>query len=90
RIIALARWYAVRVRVLTQRQHRPAYTDVRALARELRALGAHNLNAGRAAGLAGRDTWRRLQQAYAALADPDGSLPATWRVVSLVLERADD
>jgi len=89
-LVAAAGAAGLRVRVLTQRQHRPAYTDVRALARELRALGAHNLNAGRAAGLAGRDTWRRLQQAYAALADPDGSLPATWRVVSLVLERADD
>ncbi len=89
-LVAAACAAGLRVRALTQRQHRPAYADVRALAHELRTLGAHNLNAGRAAGLAGRDTWQRLQDAYAALANPDGSLPATWRVIHLVLERADD
>ena len=89
-LVAAACAAGLRVRALAQRQHRPAYADVRALAHELRTLGAHNLNAGRAAGLAGRDTWQRLQDAYAALANPDGSLPATWRVIHLVLERADD
>ncbi len=89
-LVAAAGAAGLRVRALTQRQRRPAYADVRALARELRALGAHNLNAGRAAGLAGRDTWQRLQDAYAALANPDGTLPATWRVVHLLLEKADD
>ncbi len=86
-----AAWAAgLRVRTLTQRCHRPAYADVGALARELRALGAHNLNPGRASGLAGRASWRRLQEAYAVLANPDGSLPASWRVVYLVLEKRDD
>ncbi len=85
-----ARAAGLRVRTLVQRCHRPAYADVRALARELRALGAHNLNQGRASGLAGRASWRRLQEAYAVLANPDGSLPASWRVVYLVLEKCDD
>ncbi len=57
------------------------------LARDLRAIGAHNVNAGRPGGLAGRGAWRRLQSAYALLANPDGTLPATYRALCLRLEK---
>lgn len=77
----------LRLKDLRQRYLRVPYADVLVLARELRTLGAHNLNEGRAAGLAGRRSWRRLQDAYARLAAPDGSLPASWRVVRLELEK---
>lgn len=79
----------LRLRVLEQCYLRVAYRDVRTLAHELRALGAHNINPGRAPGLAGRHAWARLQGAYALLADAAGMLPASWRIVRLVLERAD-
>ncbi|MBP6381469.1 MAG: malonyl-ACP O-methyltransferase BioC [Pseudomonadales bacterium] len=75
------------VRVIGQKYHLPAYPDAQALARELRALGAHNVNAGRPDGLAGRGAWRRLQSAYAELANPDGTLPATYRALCLWLEK---
>lgn len=75
----------LRLRELTQHDERRLHADVRALAHELRAIGAHNLNEGRATGLAGRTRWRRLQEAYAPLAGSDGALPSTWRVLRLVL-----
>lgn len=56
------------------------HADVRALMHGLRAIGAHNMNAGRARGLTGRGAWRRMEQAYEALREPRG-LPATWQVV---------
>lgn len=55
------------------------YREVRDLTRELKALGAHNVNAGKSAGLTGR---RRIQQFLAAY-EPfrrDGKLPATYEV----------
>jgi len=72
---------------IDQRYHLPRYDDVQSLARELRALGAHNVNSGRPPSLAGRARWRCLAQAYAALADSDGKLPATYRAVCLKLEK---
>lgn len=56
------------------------YADVRALMRELKAIGAHNVNAGRPAGLTGRAALARLAAAYEAFRI-DGRLPATFEVV---------
>jgi malonyl-CoA O-methyltransferase len=77
----------LRITGFDQRYHCPRYDDVQSLARELRALGAHNVNSGRQPSLAGRARWRLLQQAYAALADSEGKLPATYRAVCLRLEK---
>lgn len=58
------------------------YPDVLALSRELKALGAHNLNSGRPAGMTGR---RRLQQfaaAYEQFREQDNrQLPVSWEVI---------
>ncbi len=83
-----ARAAGLAVRAIAQSYHLPAYPDVQGLARDLRAIGAHNVNAGRPGGLAGRGAWRRLQSAYAVLANPDGTLPATYRALCLRLEKA--
>jgi malonyl-CoA O-methyltransferase len=56
------------------------YPDALALMRELKAIGAHNVNAGRSRGLTGRKGWQQMLQAYEALRTPQG-LPATWEVV---------
>jgi malonyl-CoA O-methyltransferase len=59
------------------------YADARALMRELKALGAHNVDARRARGLTGRRTFDRMNAAYEALRQPAG-LPATWQLVYAV------
>lgn len=66
--------------VLDVDRHLRHYTDAAALMRELKALGAHNVDARRARGLTGRATWARMQAAYEAQRQGAG-LPATWQVV---------
>ena len=57
-----------------------SYADVRALMRDLKAIGAHNVNAGRARGLTGRQAIERMTAAYER-ERRDGRLPATYEVV---------
>jgi malonyl-CoA O-methyltransferase len=59
------------------------YADARALMRELKALGAHNVDARRARGLTGRRSFERMNAAYEAQRLP-GGLPATWQLVYAV------
>jgi malonyl-CoA O-methyltransferase len=66
--------------VLDVDRHIRHYADARALMRELKALGAHNVDARRARGLTGRNAWARMNQAYEARRQTAG-LPATWQVV---------
>lgn len=56
------------------------YPDVRSLMAGLKAIGAHNLNAGRPRGLTGRGAFSRMTAAYETRRDARG-LPATWQVV---------
>ncbi len=56
------------------------YTDVKALMRELKAIGAHNVMPGRRAGLMGADAWRRIAAAYETRRSA-GRLPATFEVI---------
>jgi malonyl-CoA O-methyltransferase len=56
------------------------YADALALMRDLKAIGAHNVTAGRPRGLVGRGRLRRMQHAYEAYRR-DGRLPATYEVV---------
>jgi malonyl-CoA O-methyltransferase len=56
------------------------YPDVMGLMRELKAIGAHNVTAGRPAGLTGRNALKQMTAAY----EPcrrDGVLPASYEVV---------
>ncbi|MGH8678878.1 MAG: malonyl-ACP O-methyltransferase BioC [Burkholderiales bacterium] len=57
------------------------YTQARDVMRELKALGAHNLNAGRRRGLTGTRLWAEVTARYEQLRDRDGRLPATFEVV---------
>ncbi len=69
--------------VLDVDRHLRHYADARALMRELKALGAHNLNPQRSRGLTGRQVFQRMNNAYEAQRRPEG-LPATWQVVYAV------
>lgn len=62
------------------------YPDVRSLTHELKALGAHNINPGRPAGLTGRARMLGLVQGYEAFRVEAG-LPATYQVVYAVLRK---
>jgi malonyl-CoA O-methyltransferase len=57
------------------------YDDARALMRELKALGAHNVDARRTRGLTGRRAFARMLAAYEGRRVAAG-LPATWQVVN--------
>ena len=56
------------------------YADLKALLRELKAIGAHNVMPGRRAGLMGGDAWRRVLAAYETRRS-GGTLPATFEVI---------
>jgi malonyl-CoA O-methyltransferase len=56
------------------------YADSIALMRDLKAIGAHNVTAGRPRGLVGRARLKRMQLAYETFRR-DGRLPATYEVV---------
>lgn len=71
---------------LEARPHVLHYPDVHSLTHELKALGAHNLNPGRPAGLTGRARMQGLLQAYERFRQPQG-LPATYQVVYAVLHK---
>jgi malonyl-CoA O-methyltransferase len=56
------------------------YTDTMGLMRDLKAIGAHNVTAGRPRGLTGRSRLAALQTAYEKFRR-DGRLPATYEVI---------
>jgi malonyl-CoA O-methyltransferase len=59
------------------------YPDARALMRELKAIGAHNVTAGRPRGLTGRKRLAAMTQAYETLRG-EGGLPATYEVIHAI------
>jgi malonyl-CoA O-methyltransferase len=56
------------------------YADVRALMHDLKAVGAHNVTAGRPRGLVGRRRLAALEAAYERMRS-GGRLPATYEVI---------
>jgi malonyl-CoA O-methyltransferase len=66
--------------VLDVERYTLTYLDVRRVAADLKATGAHNATMGRAKGLTGRRQFAALQAAYEAHRR-DGRLPATYEVV---------
>jgi malonyl-CoA O-methyltransferase len=66
--------------VLDVDRHVASYDDVLGLMRDLKALGAHNVSAGRARGLTGRGALAALTAAYETHRR-QGKLPATYEVI---------
>ena len=56
------------------------YSDVKAVMRDLKTIGAHNATVGRASGMMGKAKWARIAQNYETLRR-DGRLPATFEVI---------
>jgi malonyl-CoA O-methyltransferase len=56
------------------------YADTTALMRDLKAIGAHNVTAGRSRGLTGKSRMQRMRSAYEQFRR-DGRLPATYEIV---------
>lgn len=69
--------------VLDVDRHVRHYPDAATLMREIKAIGAHNVNAARRRGLTGRAAFARMNAAYEAQRATAG-LPATWQVVYAV------
>jgi malonyl-CoA O-methyltransferase len=63
------------------------YAELRELTRELKALGAHNVNSGRPAGLTGRARLLAFSAAYEEQRNKAGNLPATYQVWYLTLAK---
>lgn len=63
------------------------YSQLLPLLRELKAIGAHNLNPGRKLGLSLRSQFKQLEQAYMAGADDEGLLTATYDVLTVVARK---
>ncbi|WP_347331778.1 malonyl-ACP O-methyltransferase BioC [Marinimicrobium locisalis] len=57
-----------------------AYDSLSDLTRELKALGAHNVNRGQPEGLTGRQKVMALKSAYEGFRREDGRLPASYEV----------
>ena len=57
------------------------YRDIFHLMRELKDLGAHNLNAGQKKSMTSLKNMRALIGAYDKFRDSQGKLPATWQIV---------
>ncbi len=56
------------------------YDNVVDIMRDLKAIGAHNVTAGRRRGLTGKSTWQQVVKQYESLRHA-GKLPATYEVV---------
>lgn len=70
-------------------QHKVWFNDVMVLLRELKTLGARNLNAGSNKGLTLRSRLRRLSESYQRFADDEGRCPATYDVMLMIVQKAD-
>lgn len=64
------------------------YQELRELTRELKALGAHNVNTARPAGMTSRARLQRFSAAYEEQRDAQGLLPATYQVWYLQVRKA--
>ena len=56
------------------------YRELRELTRELKSIGAHNVNSGRPDGLTSRARLQRFSAAYETQRDAAGFIPATYQV----------
>ncbi|MGB0468301.1 MAG: malonyl-ACP O-methyltransferase BioC [Pontibacterium sp.] len=64
------------------------YNKLRELTRELKELGAHNMNAGQPSGLTGRARVRAFNTAYESMRHTEGYLPATYQVYYGLIRKA--
>lgn len=66
------------------------YENVLHLAHELKGLGANQVPHKQKKGLAGKDSWKKMTNAYQDFIEMNGVLPATYRVFSGLLVKLND
>jgi malonyl-CoA O-methyltransferase len=66
---------------LVVNSHSLRYQKLGQLTGELKAIGAHNMNAGRPKGLMGKKTYQQLHAGYEVFREDTGKLPATYQVL---------
>jgi len=64
------------------------YGDLRELARELKGIGAHNMNEARPKGLTGRASFAQVEKVFAANRVPGRGVPVTYEILYLIVEHA--
>lgn len=72
---------------LQQQMIKLQYQDVMTLMRDLKTLGAHNVNQGRRRGLTGRNALQKMMASYEQFRDEQGVLPASYDVVYGVMRK---
>ena len=70
----------IQTQLVTEQLH---YASVLELARDLKGIGAHNLNGQRAKGLTGKGQFQKMAAAYENFRDTQSNLPATYQVIYL-------
>jgi len=63
------------------------YDSFNELCRELKGIGAHNLNSGQAEGLTGKNKIRQVKSDFESNAVEGKGIPVTWDLVLIVLEK---
>jgi len=63
------------------------YQDVMTLMRDLKTLGAHNVNKGRRRGLTGKKALNQMVESYEQFRDEDNVLPASYDVIYAVMRK---
>ncbi|HVK98565.1 MAG TPA: malonyl-ACP O-methyltransferase BioC [Dongiaceae bacterium] len=63
------------------------YASVRELTQELKTLGAQTVNGENNRPLTGKAAVARMLEAYEGLRQPNGRLPATWKILKVVARR---
>jgi len=64
------------------------YPDLRSISRELKGIGAHNMNRNHPPGLSGRQAFARAEQAFARQLQPGKGIPVTYEIFCLSLTRS--
>jgi malonyl-CoA O-methyltransferase len=66
--------------------HTRHYPSLRAVAAELKGIGAHNMNSGQRRGLTPRSAFTRAEQAFAGARQAQG-IPVSWEILYLNLDK---
>ena len=68
-------------------QKQMSYSGLMPILRDLKTIGAHNMNPGQNPGLTSRKQFRALEGAYEEFRDADDQLPVTYEVLQVVFRK---